>query len=459
MPSTMHETGDADKEKPRKRGVGGPARRKLPRRSPPAGHRTRPSTAELFAAVVELVSSRASAFRGTARRYSLCAADADDAYQRGLEILITKAPTASPSELQPWLHTVIKHEALALRRQRERLLAGGPDAPGETAVAESVPSPDEGAAERQRMNQTAEALGELKPGEIQCLLLKALGYSYGEISARTGFSWTKVNRSLTEGRKRFFSRFGQIESGERCESFAPLLSAASDGEASPEDERRLKAHLRSCHSCRAVLRGFRTVPIRLAQLLPPVVLAPTTEKGGWWSRLYDSLVVGTSDRAAAIGYKLQHVGELVTAQKTAAVVASTAALAGGAAVHERASDQRPAEKRTEARRGASQSPTPRVAATTPQPRSPTPQLSRVPAGAEQADSSPAVEAGSGEFGPEGVAVERSRATASSKRTPPEPMFPVSGAGTAARSSSSTATTTDRGTSSGSDRAGASEFGP
>jgi RNA polymerase sigma factor (sigma-70 family) len=288
----------------------------------------------LFATVVELVSANGGSFKATARRYSLCAADAEDAYQRGLEILMTKAPTHEGEQLRPWLHTVIKHEALAVRRQRERLMAGTQDAL-EGGLGGGASNPEEEASERQRALRTAEALGQLKPNELRCMLLKALGYSYDEISAQTGFSWTKVNRSLTEGRKRFFDRFAKIESGERCNGFRPVLSAACDGEASSKDEHMLAAHLRGCQSCRAAVRAYRTAPGRLAELLPPVLVAPLlAPKGGWWSRLYESAMAGTGDRAGALGYKLQQAGELFSAQKTAAVVASTAAIAGGAAVNE-----------------------------------------------------------------------------------------------------------------------------
>ena len=155
--------------------------------------RPRPSSDQLFAAVVDLVTNRSSPFKGTARRYSLCAADAEDAYQRSLEILMTKAPTTDRAELHPWLHTVIKHEALALRRQRERLLTAAEGQRADHLSAESVRSAEEDASEHERAAQTAEALRGLKPGEVRCLLLKALGYSYDEISARTGFSWTKVD--------------------------------------------------------------------------------------------------------------------------------------------------------------------------------------------------------------------------------------------------------------------------
>jgi hypothetical protein len=143
---------------------------------------------------------------------------------------------------------------------------------------------------------------------------------------------TKVNRSLTEGRRRLNERFAQIESGRRCRRFQPLLSAACDGEARPDDERELRVHLRGCQSCRALLRGYRAAPARLAELVPPALLAPALARPGWWTRAYDAVVVAANDRAAAFGLKVQQAGETVTAHKAAAVVASTAALAGGAVV-------------------------------------------------------------------------------------------------------------------------------
>jgi DNA-directed RNA polymerase specialized sigma24 family protein len=42
-------------------------------------------------AAVEMIARHEQALRQTARRYSLCADDAEDAYQRMLEILLTKA--------------------------------------------------------------------------------------------------------------------------------------------------------------------------------------------------------------------------------------------------------------------------------------------------------------------------------------------------------------------------------
>src|SRR3954447_20647897 len=69
-----------------------------------------------------LIGTHDAVFRRTARRYSICADDSEDAYQRALEILLTKAPRIEGDSLVRWMQTVTKREALAVRRQRERLL-------------------------------------------------------------------------------------------------------------------------------------------------------------------------------------------------------------------------------------------------------------------------------------------------------------------------------------------------
>jgi hypothetical protein len=66
------------------------------------------------------------------------------------------------------------------------------------------------------------------------------------------------------------------------------------------------------------------------------VLLPALHGEGWWSRLHDSVVVWIGERGMAIGHKLQQTGEALSAQKATAVVASTAALTGGAVVNQRA---------------------------------------------------------------------------------------------------------------------------
>ena len=159
-------------------------------------------------AAVEIVARHEATLRRTARRYSICAEDAEDAYQRALEILLLKAPTTDQRELIRWMQTVTKHEALAVRRSREQLLGRGSvlgERDGEPVdwVA-LVPAGGDGPAERveqlESVARSREAMKALKPAELRALSLLAEGYSYAEIAEITGFSPTKVNRCLAEGR-------------------------------------------------------------------------------------------------------------------------------------------------------------------------------------------------------------------------------------------------------------------
>jgi DNA-directed RNA polymerase specialized sigma24 family protein len=59
----------------------------------------REGSAERRRAAVELIAREGAALKRTALRYSLCLDDAEDAYQRALEILLTKAPSGSPRDL------------------------------------------------------------------------------------------------------------------------------------------------------------------------------------------------------------------------------------------------------------------------------------------------------------------------------------------------------------------------
>lgn len=142
--------------------------------------------------------------RRTARRFSLCADDAEDAFQRAVEILLTKAPDRPPAALAPWMQVVTRREAIAVRRSRERLLAAWSDDPADAVgrVECDRPRPDELAERRDRVSAAARALAVLKPNERLAIVLQAHGYSYAEIGELCGWTYTKVNRCLAEGRAR-----------------------------------------------------------------------------------------------------------------------------------------------------------------------------------------------------------------------------------------------------------------
>jgi RNA polymerase sigma factor (sigma-70 family) len=278
----------------------------------------RPSRAQIEPAALALLSRHSAGLLATARRYSVTPEDAEDAYQRGVEILLTKAPATTEDELLPWLRTVIKHESFAVRKSAGRAV------PSEEPLAGE---PDERAwthdrAERyERLRLGAEAMAGLKPPEIRCLLLKAEGLSYQEICEVTGWTYTKVNRCLTEGRRAFLERVANIESGAECRRLAPLISKVADGEASPDEMRAVRPHLKGCLACKATLREYRATPSRLAGLVPPVAVLAGGSGGsaGVVARMLQALQERFGGMGDAAGAKL------------AAVAASAAVIAGGGA--------------------------------------------------------------------------------------------------------------------------------
>ncbi len=226
-------------------------------------------------AAVETYARHQAALRRTARRFSLCEDDAEDALQRGLEILLRKAPSDDERELIRWTQTVVKHEALAVRRERERILSGPAAAPPVDAdedwvalIPASADGPPERAERREAVARSREALRSLKPQELRALTLLAEGYSYREIGEITGFSPTKINRCLAEGRERFRGFLARSNSGGRCAELQPLLSAFCDGEASADEATAVREHLRACAHCRATLRAYRAAPGAAAALAP-----------------------------------------------------------------------------------------------------------------------------------------------------------------------------------------------
>ena len=206
-----------------------------------------------------------------ANQWSLCHDDAMDAYQRGLEIFLRRADMVHPATEVAWLKVVIKHEALAIRRSRQETVSGEePDLDAQAPRAQRTL--DEVAAGGERVDRSAEALRALKPDERRALLMKAEGYSYTEIGERCGWTYTKVNRAITEGRRRFMEVYRAIESGDACERFSSTLAALAGGRATSAEIVEIRPHLRHCTACRATVRALHLSAGAKVKLLLPVLV-------------------------------------------------------------------------------------------------------------------------------------------------------------------------------------------
>lgn len=282
--------------------------------------------------ILRTVAAHADSLLRTARRYSICVDDAQDAYQRALEIFMTHADRLDPARAAGWLHVVVKREALAIRRSRKKLV-GSSDVNLDAHEAPRLPTPDEQLLTFDMINRSAEALQRLKPQELRALWLKAQGHSYNDIGAITGWSYTKVNRCLTEGRRSFLQRYAGIESGAECRRWMPVISAMVDGEATPEQILELRPHLRNCPGCRATLKALRDSSAPLSAVLPVPLAAAATGGSEQISNLvlraYEAVAGGLHERAVHSVTKAQAAIEAAAAGKVAAVAASAAAVAGG----------------------------------------------------------------------------------------------------------------------------------
>jgi RNA polymerase sigma factor (sigma-70 family) len=223
---------------------------------------------ESRARVAAVVARHERTLLRIARQASLCHDDALDAYQRALEIFVRRVDTVDRATEVAWLKVVVRHEAMAIRRARVESVTG------EDLDLDFVPAVERSVEDRvlsdEHVRRSAEALRALKPDEAKALMMKAHGLSYAEIGERNGWSYTKVNRTVTEGRRRFITKYNGIEAGEECERFAPIVQALSAGSATTAQVLKIRPHLRHCNACRATVRELHVSRLRRASLFSPI---------------------------------------------------------------------------------------------------------------------------------------------------------------------------------------------
>lgn len=287
----------------------------------------------------ELVERYGNQWLATARRSSPTSADAEDAYQRALETLLTNPPeTRDPEEVAAWMHTVVRNEALQIVRSRRRevdtefdVIVGGLEA--ETA------RPDESLLDSESHGVAREALRRLRPDQTRCLLLRADGFDYPEICRLTGFSYAKVNRLLSEGRKAARMRVDAIAGGRECERIEPLLSSFVDGQTDAGAEADIRLHLETCLACRATVRDYTVAPRDVASLFPVGLLAAA----GWRGRILEPFQRLWEAAQVRLGGGNADTSIAVWKKSLAVFAAGATVVGGGAAIQQHdGKDDRPA---------------------------------------------------------------------------------------------------------------------
>ena len=153
----------------------------------------------------DLLKRKEHLLRRQATRHADGPDDVDDALQSAYVLFLDRF--RGDCEPLAWLYTTVKREAWALRRRgwRQRETSANVSSNGgELNLCDALPSDLPGPLARlERRDQLAEqmeALGSLKQDERRALWLLGLGLSYAEITQVTGWTHTKINRCLSEGR-------------------------------------------------------------------------------------------------------------------------------------------------------------------------------------------------------------------------------------------------------------------
>jgi DNA-directed RNA polymerase specialized sigma24 family protein len=146
----------------------------------------------------EIYAARRGWLLAVARRNSVCAADAEEAVQEAFLAFIESYVPAAGGAPIAWLTLVLKRKCWRAKASRQVVGELLPGAEAEAGRLLGPPPETEG-----RVIDLEEArarLRGLKADERTAIGLAAAGYTYGEIAGRRGWTKTKVNRCLYEGR-------------------------------------------------------------------------------------------------------------------------------------------------------------------------------------------------------------------------------------------------------------------
>lgn len=273
-----------------------------------------------------------------ASRFTRSLHDAEDAYQRAMEIALTRAPVTDRKRFLAWLRTVLKHEALAIAGERLREATGVEEDVADSPILAPGPGPEATVEWRTRYLAIQDAISRLTESQRICLMLQSAGASYDQIADLTGFSLRKIERSVIEGRNGLKAWEVSLEAGEVCLDLDPAIERSATGEAAGREANSVERHVKHCHGCRALLASRSRRAQTFAALVPAALVAQplstaTPDPGPYlaaWDRAFGGLTVragqlvqlGIELPGTALGRAAAGAGALALALFTAAPIVS-----------------------------------------------------------------------------------------------------------------------------------------
>jgi RNA polymerase sigma factor (sigma-70 family) len=171
--------------------------------------RSQPQVRRLAA---ELYATKRDYLLAIARKNAHTEADAEEALQEAFVSFIAKFDPDRGAPPLAWLTLTLKRQCWRQRREAHldrhcgQEAERGGEEPGSfiEALTNLEPDPAERVIDR---DEGRRRLARLKPDERTALGMRATGLSYAEIGERRGWTYTKVNRCLVEGRTALRAQF------------------------------------------------------------------------------------------------------------------------------------------------------------------------------------------------------------------------------------------------------------
>jgi RNA polymerase sigma factor (sigma-70 family) len=258
-------------------------------------------------------------------RFSLAIVGNPEDAQDALQNTMIKVMRALPGEereieLKPWLYRIAHNESIdLLRRRRETAQLDVEEVAPGYGLSENV-------ATRERLRGLLADLRELPDRQREVLVMRELsGLEFEEIGVALDTSAAVARQTLYEARQ----SLRQMEEGRELNCDA-VSRALSDGDGRVTRRRDVRAHLRSCSSCREFRDEIKSRQQDLAALAPlPAVAAAGMLQG----------LVGGGSQAAGGGLAAALGGGAAKTIATSAAVKGVATVAVVAAVGVTAADR------------------------------------------------------------------------------------------------------------------------
>jgi RNA polymerase sigma factor (sigma-70 family) len=248
--------------------------------------------------------------------------DAQDALQNTMIKVLRALPGEERQiELKPWLYRIAHNEAIDLLRRRRET--------SQLDVEQVAPGYglSEDAATRERLRGLLADLRELPERQRDVLVMREIsGLSFKEIGSVLETTGAVARQTIYEARL----NLRQMEEGREMDCDA-VTRALSDDDGRVIRRRDLRAHLRSCASCREFRDGIKSRERDFAALAPlPAVAAAGMLQG---------LIGGGSQAATGGGLAAALGGGAAKTIATSAAVKGVATVAVVAAVGVTAADR------------------------------------------------------------------------------------------------------------------------